>query len=310
MAPLQATCLATGQSPAQVTGEEPVWCCARASPSSIVAASHVLVRLRWVAVPWLAHRRTCGSCAGGLLGLASGTSSLLVRGRRSCPKRNLRGSIFGSSANLGRKSLSALVARFRRSPPGTSAVLARSAPPSSCVERQHAAVQEPAAIPFGKCCAAARLAQVKRRRRRGGEVRVARNAYPQSPSWLPGCRRHPTLRWCRVGWSPCTSETFGLRLRSARLDWDGVLSGIETGRGCGVTPLRDTHASRRPVADGASVEACQRPGRRLRRSRSQAAGAGQRGKSGLRIPSRNHGPTVSFSELRIFSSLAATFGDA
>jgi hypothetical protein len=221
MAPLQATCLATGQSPEQVTGEEPAWCCARASPSSIVGASDVLVRWRWVAVPWRARRRTCGSCAGGLLGLASGTSSLLVRGRRSCPKRNLRCSIFGSSADLGRNFFSALVARFRRSLSGTSAVPAQRASPGSCVERQHGAVQEAAAIPFGKCCAAARLAQVKRRRRRGGEVHVARDAYPQSPSWLPGCHRHPTPRRCRVGWSPCTLETFGLRLRDTRLDWDG-----------------------------------------------------------------------------------------
>jgi hypothetical protein len=158
MEPLQATCLATGQSPEQVTGEEPVWCRARASPSSIVGASHVVVRLRWVAVPWLARRRTCGSCAGGLLELASGTSSLLVRGRRSCPKRNLRCSIFGSFAGLGRKALSALVGRCPRSLSGTSAVPARRASPGSCVEHQHEAVLEAAAIPFGKCCAAARLA--------------------------------------------------------------------------------------------------------------------------------------------------------
>lgn len=67
---------------------------------------------------------------------------------------------------------------------------------------------EAAAIPFGKCCASAWPAPVKRRRRRDGEVHVARDAYPQSPSWLPGCRRHPTLRWCRVGWLPCTLETY------------------------------------------------------------------------------------------------------
>lgn len=122
---------------------------------------------------------------------------------------SLRGPPPGISADLGPELLLCVGCQvpkvftwhFRCVGEERSSKLLRGAPTRSCVG-------EPTAIPFGKCCAAAWPAPMRRWRRRDGEVRVARDAYPQSPSWLPGCRRHPTLRWCRVGWLPCTLEAY------------------------------------------------------------------------------------------------------
>lgn len=137
------------------------------------------------------------------------------------PGRNLLSPISGSSAGSEEEALAAMLVGCRIPSFGTSDALARRASPISSEGLQPSAVQDAAAIPFGKCCAAVWPAPVKRRRRRGGEVRVARDAYPQSPSWLPGCRRHPTLRWRLRSGSPCTLEACEPRPQGIRRDWDG-----------------------------------------------------------------------------------------
>lgn len=68
MAVLQATRLATRQSPAQATAKIPSWCYATTPPSSIVVASQVLVSVR--------NAPSAKLCPGHLRGVLAGRAQV------------------------------------------------------------------------------------------------------------------------------------------------------------------------------------------------------------------------------------------